>query len=147
MMHVLRYYPPLGCEGLKKVEKNCRIRAEDWTGPSKNTRQEFWRLCLCVTLFLMSVLSLLVVEWFSQCRRARRNIFSTCQETVSFYGPLGFTTVFRVVHHWDPSCVRQTQSISPSYPLHIYINIFLPSAVMSLKCYFPAFLQIKYCMH
>jgi hypothetical protein len=34
-MHVLRYYPPLGCEGLRKVDKNRGLRAEDWTEPSK----------------------------------------------------------------------------------------------------------------
>jgi len=34
-MLVLGYYPRLGCEGLRKVEKNRRLWSEDWTGSSK----------------------------------------------------------------------------------------------------------------
>ena len=116
-------------------------RGLKWT--FQNKRQDCWRLCLSVTLFLMSVLFLLVVEWFSQFMRACRNTFSTRQEAVSFYGPQGFTAEFRVAHHRVPSCVRSSQSISPSYPLNIYIDIFIPSVLTSLKCYFPAFFSGK----
>jgi hypothetical protein len=144
MMDVVRYYPRLRCDGLRRAKSQTSGRELNWT--FQNTRQDCWGLCLCVTLFPMSVLSLLVLEWFSKCRRAYRNIFSTCQEAVSFYGPQGFTTLFRVAYHWAPSCVRWTQSIF-SLPLNIYINIFLPFVLMSLKCYFPALFLKKYCMH
>jgi hypothetical protein len=129
--------------GTKESWEKSQTSGQGLNWAFQTTRQDCWRLCLCVTIFPMSVLSLLVVEWFSKSRRACRNIFSTRQEAVSFYGSQGFTNVFRVAHHWAPSCVRWSQSISPSYPLSIYINISLPSALMSLKYYFPAFFSDK----